>query len=216
VQIVANLPAHLLTLLLIWIVATGGGRRPFWQTIGWTWTKHLTPLWWVGAAVLLWALSNGLTQLVVWLVGAEETAFDRLIESSPDARIALAVLAVLTAPLVEEIVYRGIVYPAFHRAFGMIWAIVGVAGLFVIVHVPQYWNNPGLIFGLAFLSVSLTVVRARTGSVLPCFVIHFVFNLISATLLLLEPTLRQFEPKPPPTASGAEAMVIWLLTNMQL
>jgi membrane protease YdiL (CAAX protease family) len=75
--------------------------------------EELTPLWWVGAAVLLWALSNGLTQLVVWLVGAEETAFDRLIESSPDARIALAVLAVLTAPLVEEIVYRGIVYPAF-------------------------------------------------------------------------------------------------------
>ncbi len=202
VQIVANLPAHLLTLVLVWLVVSGGGRRPFWRTIGWTWTKRLTPLAWIGLAVALWVASNALTQLVVWTVGAEETTFERLIEKSAGARFAITALAVLTAPLVEEVVYRGVLYPALQRAFGVAVGVIGVAALFIVVHVPQYWENPGLIFGLAFLSIALTIIRARTGSVLPCFIIHLVFNAISATLLLLQPSFEQPAPKPPPTASA--------------
>lgn len=216
VQVLANFPAHLLTLAMVWLVVTGAGRRPFWKTIRWTWMERATPLWWwLGTAVMLWVASSALTQLLIWMVGAKETAFDRLIESSPPTRIALAVLAVLTAPLVEEIVYRGVLYPAFERAISVKWAIIGVAGLFTLVHMPQYWNNPGIIVGLAFLSVALTIVRARTGSVLPCFIIHFVFNAISATLLVLEPMIKQPEPKPPPTTEIVNA-VLSLIASIQI
>lgn len=88
VQVAATLPAHLLTLLLVWLVATGAGRRPFWRTLGWTHEGGRSPMLWVVVAAVLWTLSSLLTQLLVRVLGAEETAFERLIVSSPEARIA--------------------------------------------------------------------------------------------------------------------------------
>lgn len=214
VQVLANLPAYLLTLALIWWVTTVGGRHSFWQAI--RWKRHSTFAWWVVAGILLWATSSALTYYVAKVFGAKETAFEQLIESSPGARLAIVLIAVLGAPLVEEIVYRGVVYPALERAFGVAQAVIGVAALFALVHVPQYWNNPGLIAGLAFLSIALTIVRARTGSLLPCFIIHLVFNSISAGMLLRESNLAPMSPDAPPTIDAATSFIVWVVSTLQL
>ena len=214
VQVLANLPAYLLTLALIWWVTTAGGRHSFWQAI--SWKRHSALAWWVVAGVFLWAASIVLTYYVTKVFGSKETAFEQLIESSQGARLAIVAIAVLGAPLVEEIVYRGVVYPALERAFGVAQAVVGVAALFALVHVPQYWNNPGLITGLALLSIALTIVRARTGSVLPCFIIHLVFNSISAGLLLHESTSSQMPPGAPPTIDAAASFIFWIVSTARL
>jgi membrane protease YdiL (CAAX protease family) len=214
VQVLANLPAFLLTLMLIWWVTTAGGRHSFWQAI--SWKRHKTTAWWVVTGILLWAASFVLTYYVVKIFGAKETTFEQLIRSSPGARLAIVALAVLGAPLVEEIVYRGVVYPALERAFGVAQAIIGVAALFTLVHVPQYWNNPGLIVGLAFLSIALTIVRARTGSVLPCFIIHLVFNSISSIGLLLESASPQPPPDAPQTIDAAASFILWIVSSARL
>ena len=62
------------------------------------------------------------------------------------------------------------------RRGGMIWAVIIVSALFLSVHVPQYQNNLAVIAAVGMLSVALTTVRAVTGRVLPCFIIHLVFN----------------------------------------
>lgn len=208
VQVLATLPAFVLTLALVWWVTTAGGRHSFWQAI--SWNHHSALAWWVVAGILLWVTSSALTYYIAKVFGAKETAFEQLIGSSLGARLAIVLIAVLGAPLVEEIVYRGVVYPALERAFGMAQAVIGVAALFALVHVPQYWNNPGLIAGLAFLSIALTIVRARTGSLLPCFIIHLVFNSISAGMLLREPPLIPVSPDAPPTIDAAASLIIWV------
>jgi hypothetical protein len=195
ISIAATLPAHLITLALVWAVVTRFGRRPFWRTIGWGWPPRFGFWACAGAALAL----LGASYLVASLLGTKETPFDQMLKSSPNALFATAFLATVTAPLVEELVYRGVLYPAFRRA-GVLWAVIVVTFLFAVIHVPQYYNSPGTVGAIVLLSGALTLVRAKTGSVLPCFVIHLIFNGLQVIGLLA----NHFYGKTPepPAATG--------------
>ena len=180
------LPAHLLTLAIIWAVATRLGKRSIKQVFGWSWSPGLG-LW--GSSALAIALFI-LTFILVGFFGGQKTDLDRILESSRAAAVTLAIIAVATAPLVEEMIYRGLLYSAFQKAIGQWWAVIVVASMFAGLHVVQYWPNAGAISSITLLSVALTLIRARTGRLLPCFVIHLVFNGIQSVLILLEPYIR--------------------------
>ncbi len=183
ISILGVLPTHALTFLVVWFVVTKRGRLPFWQTLGWTWPRNFRPLKTIGLAVLLLVGGSAIT----WLIGGSETQLDQIINSSMKARFATAFLALATGPLVEELVYRGVIYSAFQRALGMGAAVAIVSALFAGVHVLQYYNNLGVIAVITLLSISLTLVRARSGSLLPSYVMHLVFNGIQAVILVLQP-----------------------------
>jgi membrane protease YdiL (CAAX protease family) len=132
-----------------------------------------------------------LAWLVTELYGGGKTQLDVLIESSLPARFATAFMAVATAPLVEEVIYRGVLYPAIERAAGMAMAIVVVSLLFAGVHVFQYYNNIAVITIITLLSITLTVARAVTGKVLPAFIIHLAFNGIQSLVLVVAPFVQE-------------------------
>lgn len=180
------LPAHLLTLLIAWSVVTRVGRVSARKVLGWSWSNP-NQLW---QSSILAVVLFGFSWLLAAFFGGKETDIEKIVNSSRAAALILAFLAVATAPLVEEIVYRGILFPAFNRAMGMTGAVVLVTILFAGPHVPQYLNNPGAIASITILSVALTLVRARTGRLLPCFVIHLVFNGIQSVIIILEPYLQ--------------------------
>ena len=111
----------------------------------------------------------------------------RILKSSKPALYTIAFLAVFTAPLVEEVVYRGVLYSAFQRSIGTAAAVVLVTLLFALVHVPQYYPSFSTIFLLTLLSLILTLVRVYTGNLLPCIVLHTIFNAFQSALLIAEP-----------------------------
>lgn len=186
-SIVSVLPAHLLTLGLIWLVVTQGRKLPFWQSINFEWPKSVHP----AAATLLSVLAGvvlfGIGAAAVYLWGGNKTQLDALVESSIPARMATAFIAVVTAPLVEELIYRGILFSALQRAVGTAITVGVVSLLFAGVHVFQYIDNIAVITVITLLSFTLTLARAKTGSVLVPFVIHLVFNGIQAVLIALSP-----------------------------
>ena len=184
--LISVVPAHLLTIGLVWMVATGIGRRPFWPTLGLSWSEHLG--FWSSAALAVALMIVGL--ILTKFIGGEPTQLDQIVASSTAARYATVIVATLTAPLVEEMIYRGILYSALQRAIGTLWAVVGVMMLFTVVHVPQYWGNVGVISTIGVLSLFLTVVRAWTGRLLPCIIIHTLFNGLSSVLIILEPYIQ--------------------------
>jgi membrane protease YdiL (CAAX protease family) len=51
---------------------------------------------------------------------------------------------------------------------------------------------------VAALSVALTVIRAATGRLLPCIIIHLVFNAIQAAILLVQPYVQKVVPSSEP------------------
>jgi membrane protease YdiL (CAAX protease family) len=192
IQILGILPAHLLTLLLAWLIVTRSRRYSFkrilgWETGGVRWWHYVIFL--VGFFVI--------AAIVSTISPEQENDLLRILRSSRTAVYAVAFVATFTAPIVEEVIYRGILYSAFQRAMGVPLALGLVTFLFAIVHVPQYWPSYSTIFLLTLLSLSLTFIRVKSGNLWPCIVLHTVFNGMQSLFLLLEPLIPQTTPPDP-------------------
>ena len=205
-SVLGIVPTHLLTLVVTWMVVSEGGRRPFWKAIGFDWPEGTNKTVGTMLSVALAIVLLGLAYLVTRVFGGEKTQLDLLIESSMAARFATAFVAVATAPLVEEVIYRGVLYPAvekvarmvmlvlhppLEKVIGMGVAVAFVSLLFAGVHVFQYYNNIAVILVITILSITLTLVRALTGKVFPAFIIHLVFNGIQSIVLALAPFIEK-------------------------
>ena len=206
-QIVSTIPAHLLTLGLAWLIVTRAGKRPFLRSLGWEWGSGLGLWRSVGLAVGL----LGVAYAILAVAGKPETALDKILESSRATALATAFLATFTAPFVEEVVYRGVLYSGLRKHLGAALAGVVVVVLFALVHVPQYLPSYGTIAVILLLSAVLTFIRARTGQLLPCFVVHLVFNGIQSVLIVAEPYLKPYLPDAPPAPVPDPALVLRLL-----
>lgn len=193
-QIAAVIPAHLLTLVLAWAVVTNLNRFSFKETLGWQ-SGGMSWHHYIGILVIFFA--------VAIVVGSyfpeQENDLTRILKSSRWAVFLVAFLATFTAPIVEEVVYRGLLYSAFQRKVGVTLAVVSVTLLFALVHVPQYFPSYSTIGLLLLLSLILTLVRARTGNLWPCIVLHTIFNATQSVLLILEPYINTSNPVIDPT-----------------
>lgn len=179
-------PVHVLTLGLIWAVATLRGRVSAKRVLGWSWPANFGVVKSVALAIFLFMIA----MFISYRFGGQDTDIERLLQSSRAAALITAVLAATTAPLVEETIYRGLLYSALQRVIGPLFAVIVVGSIFGGLHVLQYWPNFGAISAVTFLGVVLTIVRARTGRLLPCFVIHLVFNGIQSLIIVFDPYLR--------------------------
>ena len=184
VQVASTFVAHAVTLAICWAVVTKLGTRGFWASLGWHWGGRSLVFWLLFSAGVIVALV-GFSQVAVrFLPESQDTAFAELLRSSRQVRIAVAVLATLSAPIVEEVIYRGVLFSALRSRIGVALAVVIVTMLFAGVHFLQYSGAWVTISGLIFLSLILTLVRARTGSILPSVTIHFVNNAFFSLLIV--------------------------------
>ena len=201
------IPAHLLTLLLAWAIASRFGKFSAFKTLGFSWPANFG-LWKSAAtAVGLFLIAMA----IIYKFGGQDTDLERILHSSRAAAIVTAFVAAATAPLVEEVIYRGLLYSALQRAAGVVAAIAIVAMTFAGLHVLQYWPNFGAIATISLLSVVLTLVRARTGRLLPCYIIHLVFNGIQSVIIVGEPYFRSLFQTPHPDAAPAVLHLLKLL-----
>ena len=185
-SLLAVIPAHIITLAIAWAVVTKFKKFSFRETLGWNWGGFR---WWyfplIIGAFFLFAI------LVSIFLPEQENELTRILKSSRAAVYVTAVLATFTAPIVEEVVYRGILYSAFQRTVGVAWAVVITTLAFAGVHFFQYWGSPGTIILICVLSLILTLIRVKTKNLLPCVVLHFIFNGIQSILLILQPFLPE-------------------------
>jgi len=99
--------------------------------------------------------------------------------ASLSGKIWLGVMAVIVAPLVEEVVFRGLLYRILRGYFGRVGALLFTAALFAAIH----GNAPTLI-PLMILSTVLTIGLERSGSLIVCILGHAIFNAVSLLLLI--------------------------------
>jgi uncharacterized protein len=195
-QMLAVLPAHLLTLAIAWVAVTKLNTFSFRETLGW---QSGGTRWWHYAVILIGFFA--IAAVVGLYFPEQENELMRILRSSRTAVFIVAFMATFTAPVVEEVIYRGLVYSALQRTFGQAGAIIAVTLLFALVHVPQYYPSFSSISLLVLLSLVLTLIRAWTGNLLPCIILHTIFNGIQSILLILEPYIKVLEPSVEPTAS---------------
>jgi len=92
----------------------------------------------------------------------------------------LALVVIVGAPIVEEIVYRGVVQPGLVATWGRTVGIVATAALFAAIHM-QPVEFPGLF---AFALV-LGWARHSTGTIGMSIVTHMAFNATGLALVVL-------------------------------
>lgn len=157
------------------MLVEGKYRSPFWRTIHWNWPK--TSLSVVGFCALgvFTVLVDALSR---FLPMPKTTPFDQFFAHPRDAYM-IAIFAVTFGPLMEELFFRGFLYPVLARRTGTLLAICLTALPFGLVHYVQY-RSWAAVLVITLVGVVLTVVRAVTKSVAASFLVHVGYN---ATLM---------------------------------
>lgn len=95
--------------------------------------------------------------------------------------VYLAFVALIGAPVVEEILFRGIMYPTIKRAGYPGIALWITAIVFALTHA-----NGAAFISLVFFAVIQSMLYERTGNLLAPILAHGLFNGANFVLLLLE------------------------------
>jgi membrane protease YdiL (CAAX protease family) len=174
-------------------------RVPFWRTIGW---RSLEP-----GAIPAFVRALGLVVCGFVIALSVETLtllFRNKAVKLPiqalyqDRRVvlALALMSVLVAPLFEETIFRGYIYPVVARSYGVAVGILGTGILFGLMHAPQLWGGWLQIGELVAVGIIFTCARAFTRTVLASFLLHVSYNfLVSFGLFLFSPWFRFISTK---------------------
>jgi membrane protease YdiL (CAAX protease family) len=97
-------------------------------------------------------------------------------------RCALGAVAIFLAPVAEEILFRGILYPATKQIGFPRLALWGTSLVFAAVH----WNL-ATFAPLLLLAVLLTLLYEKTDNLLAPIAAHSLFNIMNFVMLYLSP-----------------------------
>lgn len=149
-------------------------------TLDWHWTHHglvafvavLPPLAFVGGA---------LAKLYDWLriTPTPQPVTLLFVETKSAGELTLlVVLALVIAPVFEEIFFRGFAYPALKQRLGPAAAMVLVSAVFAVIHFHAASALP-----LFVLAIGLTLAYELTGSLVAPVTMHVLFNAANVALL---------------------------------
>ena len=161
--------------LVFWViyrVVRARDPRPFRLAIGWVRPARPIGVYLSGGAFL--ALS---VAVFAWALPSprKHMPMEQLFRD-PFSASVLAVFGVSIAPVIEELLFRGFLYPVVARAHGAAVAVVGTALLFSVVHAPQYgwaWQN---LLLLTYVGVAFGTIRAVSGTLVPSTLVHAAYN----------------------------------------
>jgi CAAX protease family protein len=176
--VVDQLIVSVFVLLYLWLQARIRFNAPFWRRLGWRPLKTdersrmPTYLGFIGFGVFL--------ALAVQAVSAVFPAKTKLpIENflqNRQAALALMMMSVVLAPVVEETVFRGYIYPVVARSFGVAAGIIGTGTVFGLLHAEQLWGGWAQIALLVAVGIVFTWVRAVKRTVFASYLLHVSYN----------------------------------------
>ena len=161
---------------------------PFWRTLGWK-KLNTGPIAGKGSPWAYFFSGCGLAIFVA--IASRQVAKDvdhlpiqELFKSRTGAMLLMA-MAVFVAPLVEETVFRGYLYPLFAKSLGVLPGILITGALFGLMHGAQLGWTWGLVGLLTLVGVIFTFARARTGTVVASFLLHLGYNSMIAVTSII-------------------------------
>jgi CAAX protease family protein len=172
---------------MVWVVRSRG--RAFWATIRWNWPQA-TWFGWMAMGVGLAVVVQSASAL---LPIPKSLPIDLYFRDTVDAYM-MAAFGLTFAPLMEELFFRGFLYPAVARRWGVVGGVVVTSALFAFIHASQLAHAWAPLLLLFFVGVVLTVIRANKGSVATTFLIHVGYNAtLFGLLYVASDHFRHFE-----------------------
>ena len=90
--------------------------------------------------------------------------------------LLLGGFSILIAPFMEEVVFRGFLYPALARWTGAFVSVMVTAGAFAALHGQQLSYSWAPLLLILNVGVVLTLTRVITKSVATCVIVHMTYN----------------------------------------
>jgi membrane protease YdiL (CAAX protease family) len=87
----------------------------------------------------------------------------------------------LAAGIIEEIVYRGVMFTLWQRVVGFRLALVICVGVFTLVHIVQGWRAMAAI---ALIALAAHLIVLITGDLYTAMIVHVLYDLIAGVVLL--------------------------------
>jgi len=179
VTVAAQLMAYLVVLVFMISVVEGRAGQRFWRAIQWNWPR--SPWMFVAGGVVL---SIGLQAIAHFLPMPKELPIDRFFQTAAEAW-ALSIFGVTMAPLMEELFFRGFLYPVLRRRLGLPFAVILTSAGFGLIHAPQLGRAWGPVLVVFLVGVGLTLTRAKTKSVASSMLVHIAYNGTLSVLLYI-------------------------------
>ena len=99
---------------------------------------------------------------------------------SPSGKILAALALVVAGPILEEVIYRGLIYGKLRKNHSLITSILTVSILFGFLH--GQWNVGVDVFAL---SVVACLMRETTGTIYAGIILHILKNAIAFYMLFI-------------------------------
>ena len=189
VVIGSQVAAYPVVIAFMIMLVRAKSRESFWQAIRWNWP---------GPAMLRFLVAGFGFAFAVefasrWLPIPKSLPVDKFFSETAGAYL-MAAFGVTLAPLLEELFFRGMLYPVLRRGLGVMVAVLVTAGAFASIHGAQLGYAWGPLLSIFVVGVVFTLVREKTNSVAASFLVHCGYNLaLFATLWVGSDHFRHLE-----------------------
>lgn len=170
VTVAGQVAAYLVVLVFMIALVERGRGQPFGRAIRWNW-PGAWPVYLLGGCVLAIALQG----FAHFLPMPKALPIDRFFQNAREAW-ALSLFGVTLAPLLEELFFRGFLYPVLVRRLRIVPAVILTAAGFGLIHAPQLGRAWAPVLIVFLVGVVLTITRAATKSVAAGLLIHIAYN----------------------------------------
>jgi CAAX protease family protein len=187
-----------LVFLFLYITIAALREVPFWRSLGW---RKLVSTKSAPGNPLVYLLAGGGLYVLVALATAtmktpQNAPIEDLFKYRATAFLFMA-MAVLVAPVFEETVFRGYLYPLLAKSFGIVAGVIVTGLLFGLMHGYQLGWSWQLVSVLIFVGIVFTFVRSRTGTVVSSFLMHLGYNsMIAVSSIIATHGFTRMPPHP--------------------
>jgi membrane protease YdiL (CAAX protease family) len=166
---------------VVWFFAIYWRRSGF-RDLGFRYYSIGKTIWYTFLSLILIFIVSFVYVLIlqkVFGIDAPASKIDELVASGNVSGNILIVVTAVIAPLCEEVYFRGFLYPAFRKSFGVVVGIFLSSVVFAAAHLDLYSFFPIMIIGwiLAFM-------YEKTKSIFPVIFLHSIYNLTLILILL--------------------------------
>jgi membrane protease YdiL (CAAX protease family) len=205
-QIAILAATYLTTLTAAWLSFPLIWQRSFLDGVRWRWATARRQ---AGKLAALGLLVGFMMQIVISLVAPPKNMPMDQFFLTPSDTWLMALFGTLLAPAFEEICFRGFLVPACAIAYdwlslprtpeararwqasttlspdSFIFSAILTSAIFAAMHAAQYASQWAALLALFSISLLLTFVRIKTGSVAASTIVHASYNLFDFLLLCI-------------------------------
>jgi membrane protease YdiL (CAAX protease family) len=150
----------------------------FWKGVRWNWPSSR----WLGFLLLGVLLSFVIRATSALLPLPKQLPIEDFFADTTSAYL-LALFGITLAPLMEELYFRGFLYPVLARRLGVPVSVIITSLAFALVHGSQLAHAWAPLLLLFVVGIALTVARVRTDSVATGFLMHVGYNATLFTIM---------------------------------